>query len=333
MDFAGNKYTYISKKKVEKIRGFKSQNQNQNLSVIKEKPENFEMSSNLNQVKLDVGKKEKRSGRSRSRSNEKNRRSRSNSIELNVSGELDEVYSCDESEDKNSDNEDDEDDYKPKKKSEKKVKSQKESLSKKDKKIKFNLASLKNTEDRVHEHEIDTNVLSIKFAFLSEKVGYATGDPTFCKNCTSVLNKNSRLKPSSDEKDDDVTIWECEFCNFTNKIQIEPEEIPKSECVDYFVMSKSQVKSSGLNYSDDKTILFVFDVSGSMCVTTPIKGKHKIKGNTIDKEYQELMKFSDGSDQFYDQGCKGKTYISRMQCLQAAIESNITLMKESAPNV
>jgi hypothetical protein len=101
-------------------------------------------------------------------------------------------------------------------------------------------------------------------------------------------------------------------------------------------MSKNQVSQihKDINYIDEKSIVFCFDVSGSMCVSAPIKGKHKIKGNSnVDKEYEELMKFSDGSDQFYQSGSKGLTYVSRLQCLQAAIESNLNLLKDSSPNV
>jgi len=35
---------------------------------------------------------------------------------------------------------------------------------------------------------------------------------------------------------------------------------------------------------------------------------------------QELMKFSDGSEQFFSNQEKQVTYVSRMQCLQAAID-------------
>jgi hypothetical protein len=34
---------------------------------------------------------------------------------------------------------------------------------------------------------------------------------------------------------------------------------------------------------------------------------------------QGLMQFSDGSDQFLNAAEKNKTYVSRMQCLKAAI--------------
>jgi uncharacterized protein (DUF885 family) len=65
-----------------------------------------------------------------------------------------------------------------------------------------------------------------------------------------------------------------------------------------------------------------------MCVSQPVKGKHQIRGDRT-KEMQELMKFSDGSDQF-TQGERNITYVSRMQCLQAAIDQQITDMTNGA---
>lgn len=55
-----------------------------------------------------------------------------------------------------------------------------------------------------------------------------------------------------------------------------------------------------------------------MCVSKAVKGKHQIKGDKTDG-LKELMKWSDGSDQFL-QGERNVTYVSRMQCLQAAID-------------
>ena len=44
---------------------------------------------------------------------------------------------------------------------------------------------------------------------------------------------------------------------------------------------------------------------------------------------KELMKFGDGSDQ-YMQGERNVTYVSRMQCLQAAIDQQISDMQNGA---
>lgn len=46
---------------------------------------------------------------------------------------------------------------------------------------------------------------------------------------------------------------------------------------------------------------------------------------------KELMKFSDGSDQRL-QGENNVTYVSRIQCVQAAIDSQITNMAQGAPD-
>ena len=59
-----------------------------------------------------------------------------------------------------------------------------------------------------------------------------------------------------------------------------------------------------------------------MCCSQPIQGKFKIKGDKVG-DMKDLMKFSDGSDQFISAGEKNVTYVSRMQCLQAAIDQQI----------
>lgn len=43
------------------------------------------------------------------------------------------------------------------------------------------------------------------------------------------------------------------------------------------------------------------------------------------------MKFSDGSDQRLD-GENNVTYVSRLQCVQAAIDQQLTEMSQGAPN-
>ena len=120
-----------------------------------------------------------------------------------------------------------------------------------------------------YEKEVDSNVLTIRFGFLKEKVGYATGDPFICKTCEAYFNQHSRLNPIENSE---KSIWECEFCSFNNEIMIESEEIPKSDCIDYFVQSKSQNDKNfkNSNYNDDEKVIFTFDTSGSMCF--PVTG-------------------------------------------------------------
>lgn len=69
----------------------------------------------------------------------------------------------------------------------------------------------------------------------------------------------------------------------------------------------------------ETSIVFCIDMSGSMCCSQPVQGKFNIKGDKT-KGLMDLMKFSDGSDQFMTNAEKNVTYVSRMQCLQAAID-------------
>ena len=47
---------------------------------------------------------------------------------------------------------------------------------------------------------------------------------------------------------------------------------------------------------------------------------------------QDLMKFSDGSDQFLNNSEKNMTYVSRLQCVQGAIENQLMNLQETHPS-
>lgn len=79
-------------------------------------------------------------------------------------------------------------------------------------------------------------------------------------------------------------------------------------------------KKLGSNLDEDISVIFCIDISGSMCVSQPVQGKHVIKGDKISGLKKDLAKFGDGSDQFMSLSEKDVTYVSRMQCVQAAIE-------------
>lgn len=308
MNFAGNNFTYISKKKYEKLK----------------KKENLFVNE----------------GNSRENSNNRSR-SRSRSFESIDSEILDNKYSDIEEEDEEFEisekrestntNEDGffskitgffKGDKKEKKKKEIKSKNESKAQSQKPKMKEKN----KEKEKKVYQQEIDTNVISIRFNFLKEKVPYATGDSYSCNGCKSILNIYSKLSfiESSQKRE-----WICEFCLYKNEISIENEEIPNTECVDYFLQSMSQKEK--MNFNDEKTILYCFDVSGSMCVSEALDGKFKIKGDYLSKLQSNLSEFLDGSSQNFHNNQSNITYISRLQCLKAAIESYISHISKVSP--
>ena len=171
---------------------------------------------------------------------------------------------------------------------------------------------------------MDTNIFKIDLATLKDKAELATGDPTFCAHCKAVLNVHSVIQESKE----DGQFWVCEFCNHKNKVDLEEEEKPQTNKVNYIMEAAAQVMDKQLQGKKDISVIFCVDQSGSMCVSKPIKGKHNLKGDKT-KELQGLMKFSDNSDQFL-QGERGITYVSRMQCLQAAISQQIKDMENGA---
>lgn len=237
------------------------------------------------------------------------------------------------------------------KSSKKKSKDKRKQMEKNKKIKKFSRAKPRN---RKFRQEVDTNIVSIEFDVLDQDAQIAAGDAVFCQNCNTVFNKYSTLSNSknlrvisedikmeedqdgneilpvkeSDQEvfDEDDQIWICEFCDHKNIVNLEKEEIPTEDIVNYIleVDEEKQKKSNS-----DVSVIFCLDVSGSMCVTTPVKGKIKVKGDRLAK-LQELMKFSDGSNQFHQES-RNTTYISRLQCVQAAIEAQLLEMKNKSP--
>lgn len=79
-----------------------------------------------------------------------------------------------------------------------------------------------------------TNVLSLDLGTLANDAPLFTGDIIFCE-CGAAFNKHSALS-SSNEKESDGQIWVCEFCNKSNEVQLEEEEVYDVElCVIYHI--------------------------------------------------------------------------------------------------
>lgn len=96
-------------------------------------------------------------------------------------------------------------------------------------------------------------------------------------------------------------------------------------------MSASQVAAINQPASEagkEITVVFCVDISGSMCVSEPINGKIQLKthkkidlGGISDFDINE--QFQEGEHQL--------TYVSRLECVQAAIEAQLQSMAISTP--
>ena len=69
-----------------------------------------------------------------------------------------------------------------------------------------------------------------------------------------------------------LQIWKCEYCGTENKVDISQDEIPKGHQVT-FMMAPPPVLTGGAVAGcsmEDSVVVFCIDISGSMCVTTPV---------------------------------------------------------------
>lgn len=89
----------------------------------------------------------------------------------------------------------------------------------------------------------------------------ATGDPFYCERCKSVFNKHSKLRVEMETQ-----FWDCEFCNKTNEVMIDDEEVPQSTEATYLLEAPAQVQQR-MHGGKDISVIFCLDNSGSMCVT------------------------------------------------------------------
>ena len=130
-------------------------------------------------------------------------------------------------------------------------------------------------------------------------VELATGDPLFCTACQAIFNKFSKIEETKDPLlGEPQQIWSCEFCLTKNKVQMEPEELPKTAAVNFILEAAAQIQDKKLQGKpQDVSVVFCVDISGSMCVTQAIAGSHRLKGDRAAAIKAEMTKWGDGSDQ------------------------------------
>ncbi len=159
---------------------------------------------------------------------------------------------------------------------------------------------LKRRGRRIKE-EIDTNVVAIDFKILEQDAQLAAGEPQICEECNALFSVHSKLEDKDvkmeegkeELSDDDDQLWICEYCSHRNVVNLEKPEIPTADTINY-ILEPAKVKKED---SVEQSNIFCLDISGSMCVSQPINGKMKIKGDHSN-ELNDFKKFGDGSDQF-----------------------------------
>ena len=255
MKFAGKDFIYLSQKKLDKINSYNPKNNTQNLDAppILIPPPIKQESEISNKLKNDLDNLKKEEEEDEKNSND------SNSC-CNVSNEhLNDKYSAGSYEDNLSCDSMDED-IKPKN-----IENKKENYNK----------------------ETDVNIVGIDYQKILQKEFSLNEKPIKCSKCNAVLNMFSNINLIENDK----YKWECEFCKKVNQIELNKDSIPLTKTIDYIIEKPKEIETPKIgekkaNLNDDTSLIFCFDISGSMSQSYNVSKDvyDKITGNLNKKK-------------------------------------------------
>ena len=187
----------------------------------------------------------------------------------------------------------------------------------------------------VFKKAVDTNVCVIRYKSIENKSDNL--DKLYkCQKCGGYLNKYSTLILKENNKYE----WKCEFCsNLNTEIFIESNNIPKSEIIEKCIEANI-IKET--NKDDDSTLIFCFDISASMFQSynigpqlkekfNKIIGKKSVKRNNLfNKKYKDDNEIDFSN---YDFIRSNTNYISRLDMVKLSIEDNIKTLLKNNPNI
>ncbi len=308
MKFAGRDFIYLSKKKLDKINCYNPKNNIENLDAppILIPPPIKDESKISNKLENDLDKMEEEDDKNSNNSNSC----------CNVSNEhLNDRYSAGSYEDNLScEMMMNDDDIKP----------------------------TKNENDKEnYSQETDVNIVGIEYKKILEKEFTLNEQPIKCSKCNAIVNMYSNLNLIENDK----YKWECEFCKKVNEIILNKDSIPITKSIDYIIEQPKEIETPKIgekkvNLDDDTSLIFCFDISGSMSQSYNVSKDvfDKIKGNLNKKKfkYEKVNYGSDSEDE--DFGYDNYYYrnlnsVTRLETLQAAITSNIKKIAKDSPNV
>jgi hypothetical protein len=178
----------------------------------------------------------------------------------------------------------------------------------------------------------DTNVVTIKFDKLKDPSVMQAGDSIKCQNCDAYLSCLSKVEVNKEAGvgNDDHKLWKfgMKFCNFTNNLQVDNEEIPKIDDVTYMLQPAPGVQNA-TNAEDihSEYVVYCIDISGSMSVSTKVAGNFRLPTDYIRGQRAEEIT----DDPFHVLQAYHERYISRLEAVQVAISENLTKIMKDSP--
>ncbi len=165
---------------------------------------------------------------------------------------------------------------------------------------------------------VDTNIVSVSLASLAHEVTIHSGDPMPCASCGAYLSALSVIADG---------VWTCEFCTHANPCDLVPEEIPASDSVDYILVAAPAVAQS----EDTSRVVFCVDTSGSMCVSVELPRNVALRG-AGERQARLAREFHAEGPQHLPGRQPQGTFVSRLLCVQSAVEGQLEVMKKQAPH-
>lgn len=172
----------------------------------------------------------------------------------------------------------------------------------------------------------DSNVAVISLGTVSKEAELQPGDAVFCSKCESVLSSVSSVAGG---------LWSCEFCGKSNEVDVEEDEIPQGEVQEY-LLTPAPKKEIGMG-DDAGLTVFVVDTSGSMNVTTEIPAGFGLfqlqipKKDDADEDLAREMA-RQYNNQYMRSEARNARYISRMECMQAAVTIQLQEIARAHPD-
>ena len=189
---------------------------------------------------------------------------------------------------------------------------------------------------QIFRKEIDTNICQIRYDKLEKLSDNLVLKTYKCKKCQAYLNKHSNLVES---KEKDKLDWKCEFCSEMNEgLGINKKDIPINDAVDNCLEAPLEMEKKTVE-DNDSSLIFCFDISGSMCQSYDVGKELKDKFNKIrgikKKAHLFNQDYDDDNIDFtnFDFNQDNTSYLSRLDLVKLSIEENINSLLKKSPNV